>query len=164
MTKSVVGKFDRPALWFSPVVIVVVGFFAVLRWLKPQNPVVVEVFSAVLAILVMGYSLFLGNRLQRGLDEVQVASQGFAIAKGWVWGGMATALLLTVPPVMNSLVDLVNAVVNVLGSASPDMINQNAVRLAFFCGFALVMLMQTLCVAVAAVVWWRRMGRTGQQS
>jgi hypothetical protein len=163
MTKSVVGKFGRRALWFSPVVIVVVGFFAVLWWLKPQNPVVVEVVSTVLAILVMGYSLFLGKRLQQGLDEVQVASQGFAHTHGWVWGGMAAALLLSVPPIMSWLVDLVNAVA-MLSTQSPAMANQTAVRLAFFCGFALVMVMQALGVVVAAVVWWRRMGGMREQS
>jgi hypothetical protein len=164
MTERVVGKFGRLALWLSPVVIVVAGFLVAMPWVKSQNPVVIEVLSAVAAIFVMGYSLFLGERQSRRLDEVQIASQGFASAHGWVWGGMAAMLLLMVPPVMNWLVDLANAVVNVLGSGSPDMTNQGAVRLAFFFGVTLVMVMQTLGIIVATVIWWRRMGGIGKQS
>jgi hypothetical protein len=164
MTKSVVGKFARIALWFSPIVIVTTVFAVAMPWLKQQSLVVIEVVSAVASILVMGYGLFLAMRLERGLDEVQVASQGFAYAKGWVWGGVATGFLLMVPPVMNGLVDLVHALVNALGTPSPDMANQAAVRAAFFCGFALVMLMQSLGFVVASLVWWRRMGGLGEQS
>jgi hypothetical protein len=159
MTKRVVGKFGRLALWFSPNVIVLAGFVVAIRWMKP-NPVIAEVLSAVAAIFVMGYSLFLGKRESRRWDEVQSASWGFASAHGWVWGGFATMLLLMVPPVMNWLVDLVN----VRGTGSPDMTNHLAVRLAFFCGTGLVMVMQTLAFVVASVVWQRRMGGFGEQS
>jgi hypothetical protein len=164
MKKSVVGKFGRFMLWFSPIVIVTTGFVVALPWLKQQNAVVIEVTSTVASILVMSYGLFLAKRLERGLDEVQIASQGFAYAKGWVWGAVATAFLLMVPPVMSGLVDLVNAVVKVLGTGSPDMTHQAAVRLAFFCGFALVMLMQMLAFLAASLVWWRRMGGMREQS
>jgi hypothetical protein len=74
-------------------------------------------------------SLFLGKRESRRWDEVQSASVGFASANSWVWGGFATILLLMVPPVMNWLVDLVNAVVQRAGHGSPDMTNHLAVRL-----------------------------------
>jgi hypothetical protein len=39
-----------------------------------------------------------------------------------------------------------------------------AVRVAFFCGIGLVIVMQTLGIIVFSVVWWRRMGGTGEQS
>jgi hypothetical protein len=155
MTKRVAGKSGRLVLWFLPVVVVVVIFFAAITWLKPK-PVVAQVMSAVVAIFVLGYSLFLGNRESRRWDEVQRTGQGFASAKGWVWGGFATLLLLMVPPVMNWLVDLVN----VLGARSPDV----TVRMAFFFGVTLVMVMQALGIAVASRLWWRRMGGIGEQS
>ena len=69
-------------------------------------------------------------------------------------------LLLMVPPVMNCLVDLVN----VRGTGSPDVSNHFAVRLAFFGGTGLVMVMQTLAFVVASVVWQRRMAGFGEQS
>jgi hypothetical protein len=156
MTKKVVRKFARLALRSSPVVIVVAGLFAALPWLKQQNPMVAAVLSGVAVIFVMGYMLFLGQRKHRRLDEVQIAHQRFANSHGWVWGGMATQLLLLVPPVRNWLVDLLNAVVNMLGARSPEEINHSAVPLALFCGVCLVMLMQSLGVIVAAVIWARR--------
>jgi hypothetical protein len=160
MTETGVGTFGRLALWFAPNIIVAAGFFAVLRWLKPENPVVVQALTVVVGVFVLGYSLFLGKRESLRWDEVQRASQGFASANGWVWGGFATMLLLMVPPVMNWFIDLVN----VLGTGSPDSTNRTAVRVAFFCGIALVMVMQTLGIIVFSVVWWRRMGGTGEQS
>jgi hypothetical protein len=50
----------------------------------------------------------------------------------------------------------VNAAVNMLGARSPEEINHSAVPLALFCGACLVMLMQSLGVIVAAVIWARR--------
>src|SRR3546814_9380280 len=76
----------------------------------------------------MGYALFISHRLQRHLDEVQIASAGFASSRGWVWGGMATVLLLAMPPVTNGLIDLANK----LSTGSPDMSDHGAVRLALF--------------------------------
>src|SRR3546814_5133643 len=72
----------------------------------------------------MGYALFISHRLQRHLDEVQIASAGFASSRGWVWGGMATVLLLAMPPVTNGLIDLANK----LSTGSPDMSDHGAVR------------------------------------
>src|SRR3546814_4733356 len=81
----------------------------------------------------MGYALFISHRLQRHLDEVQIASAGFASSRGWVWGGMATVLLLAMPPVTNGLIDLANT----LSTGSPDISDHGAVRLALFFGLIL---------------------------
>jgi len=167
MTKRVVGQFGRLVLLFLPFVIVVAGLVVAMPWVRQQNPEVAKVLGAVGSMVVMGYGLFMAFtvlRWQRRLDEVQVASQGFANSYGWILGGIATALLLMVPPVMNWLVDLVNAMVTVAGTGSPDMTNHRAVQLAFFHGISLVMLMQGLGVVVASVVWWRRMGGLGEHS
>lgn len=164
MTKRVAGKFGWLALWFSPIVIVPAGFAVGLLWMKPKNPVVVEVMTAVVVIFVLGYSHFLGKRESRRWDEVQRAGWGFASAHAG-WGYFATMLLLMVPPVMNWLVELVNAVVEHAGHhrLSPDVANHLAVQLAFWCGITLVMVMQALAHVVATVVWWRRMAG-GEQS
>src|SRR3546814_9596265 len=90
MTTHPLGKIGRCVLWFSPVVIVVVGFLAAIPWLKQQNDTFVLALAAVASIFVMGYALFISHRLQRDLDEVQIASAGFASSRGWVWGAMAT--------------------------------------------------------------------------
>jgi cobalamin synthase len=159
ITKPLVN-IGRYALWLSPVVIVVVGFFAAIPWLKQQNDSFVLLLSAAVSIFVMGYALLISHRLQRHLDEVQIASQGFASSRGWVWGAMATVLLLMLPPVTNLLIDLAN----MLSTGSPDMSDRGAVQLALFFGFMLVVFTQLVALIVASAIWQRRMGGMREQS
>jgi hypothetical protein len=160
MTTNPLGKIGRCALWLSPAVIVIVGFFAAIPWLKQQNDSFVLLLSAGVSIFVMGYSLLISHRLQRHLDEVQIASQGFASSRGWIWGAIATVLLLMLPPVTNLLIDLAN----MLSTGSPDTSDRRAVQLALFFGFMLVVLTQFVAVTVASAIWQRRMGGVGEQS
>ena len=164
MAEKDVKKLGRLALWFSPIAIVAVGFFVVLIWTKPR-PVIAEVMTAVAVIFVLGYSHFLGKRESRRWDEVQRAGWGFALAHAG-WGYFATMALFTVPPVMNWLIELVNVVVQraTHGRVTPDVANHVAVQLALWFGITLVMVMQALAHVVATVVWWRRMGASGEQS
>jgi len=154
-------ELRRLAMWFAPNLIVAASFLGALWWIKPKNLVLVEVLTAAAAIFVLGYSLFIGNRESRRLDEVQRASWGFASGHGWVWGGFATIVLGLVPPVVNWQIDLVNAVVRQAGHGKlpPDATNHLALQLAFSFGGTLVMVMQTLAIIVAAVIWNRRMSR-----
>jgi len=154
MTTNRLGKIGRYALWLSPVVIVVGGFFAAIPWLKEQNDAFVLALTAAVSIFVMGYALFISYRLQRPLDEVQIASQGFASSRGWVWGAMATMLLLMLPPVTNWLIDLAN----MLSTGSPNMSDRGAVQLGLFFGAILVVLIQFVAVILASAIWQRRMG------
>ena len=147
---------------FSPNLIVLAGFIVALRWMRPTRAVSAAL-SAVFAIVVMSYTSFLARREARRWDEVQSASWGFACAHGWVSGGGATILLLMVPPVMNWLVDRVNALVNASGAA-PDVANHVALQMAFTLGGVLVMVMQALAIIVASLVWKRRMGGSGEPS
>lgn len=160
MTANPLEKIGRCALWFSPVVIVVVGFFAAIPWLKQQNDTFVLALTAAVSIFVMGYSLFVSHRLQRQLDEVQIASQGFASTRGWVWGPTATVMLLMLPPVTNRVIDLAN----VLSTGTPDMSDRGAVHLALYFGLILVVLMQLAAVMLASAIWQRRMGGTRERS
>jgi len=162
MTTKSLGKIGRRALLISPVVIVVVGFFAVLHWLKPQNGTVVLVLTAVCSIFVMGYASFLARRAQRRMDEVQIASQGFASFRGYIWGVGATVLLLMLPPVGNWLIDLAD----VLTAGAPDMTirHRAAVLLGLNFGFMLLVLMQMVCMIVASAIWQRRMGGMPERS
>ena len=153
------GKHGRFALWLSPLVIVVVGFFAAIHWLKPQKGTFLLVLSVVVSVFVMGYASFIAHRVQRQLDEVQIASQGFASSRGWVWGAMATTLLLLLPPVANGLIDLANT----LSTGSPDMTNRTSVQVALYFGFMLLVLAQLVCIVVASAIWQRRMGGMREQ-
>ena len=164
MTKREFGKFARLALLLSPVVLVAVSLFIALPWVKQKNPSVSKVVGEVGVIFVACYGIFIVLRQQRRMDEVHRASQGFANSYGWLWGGVATIVLLMVPPVMNWLVDRVDAMAKVRGAGSPEMTNHLAVQLAFFYGISLVIVMQGLGVCVASVLWWRRMGGFGERS
>src|SRR3546814_15956309 len=97
MTTHPLGKIGRCVLWFSPVVIVVVGFLAAITWLKQQNDTFVLALTAVASIFVMGYALFISHRLQRDLDEVQTPSAVFPRPIRWVWGAVAPVLLPALP-------------------------------------------------------------------
>lgn len=143
-------KFGWNALWISPVVIVPVAFFAFMPWLKQQSDAIALGIAAVAAIFVMGYSLFLAARVNRHLDEVEIAGQRFAQAKGLTIGSVAAVLVMLIPPLMNALVDLANTI----GGGSPD----KAVKLGITIGFMLVVLLQTLGVVGASIWWERRLG------
>jgi hypothetical protein len=143
------------ALWFLPVVIVVGSFVAAIPWLKQQTDSFVLTLTAAVSIFVMGYALETSRRLQRRLDEVQVASQGFASSRGWVWGAMAGVVLLMLPPVADGLTDLAN----VLSTGSAGASDRGAVQLALSFGLILTVLVQCVAVFVAAALWQRRMSR-----
>jgi hypothetical protein len=158
MTTKSLGKIGRQALLISPIVIAVVSFFALLRWLRPVNSNVVLVLSAVVSIFVMGYTSFLARRMQRRMDEVQIASQGFASFRGYTWGAGITVVLLLLPPVTNRLIDLAD----VMTARAPDMTTRHrtAVLLGLNFGFLLLVLVQMVCMIVASAIWQRRMGGT----
>jgi hypothetical protein len=141
------GEIGRWALWFSPIVIVPVAFFASVPWLKQQNDAISMGIAAACAIFVMGYSVFLAARFNRRLDEVQIAGQRFAQTKGMTIGTFAVVLVMIFPPSMNALVDLANTV----GAGSPD----KAVKLGIAIGFMLVVFLQAVGMA-AVSIWWER--------
>jgi hypothetical protein len=142
---------------FLPLLFVGAGFFAAIPWLRHQDDAFVLAFTAAVAVFLMGYALFLSNRIQRQghYDEVQIAGGGFAAARGWVWGAMAAVALLLVPPVANGLIDLANT----LGTGSPDASDRDAVRLALYFGSMFVVALQLIAIIVASVIWQRRMDR-----
>jgi hypothetical protein len=174
---NVLRKIGRGALWFSPVVVAFGVFVAVTPWLTRHSPALAQVLTATFGLFVLGYALFMGHRMTQGLDEVQRAAGAFASSNGWVWGGFATLLLLMLPPVMNSLIDIVNALAmprTLVGSpgitdprvaATVAFFNRRAaITMAFVLGAALVMVIQTLAIVFFSFIWQRRMGGSGELS
>jgi hypothetical protein len=177
MTSKPLGKFGRVALWFSPLLVALAGFVAVTPWLTRHSPAATQVLTLAFGVFVLGYSLYTGHRMARVLDEVQKAGAGFAHSNGWVWGGFATILLLMLPPVMNWLIDSVNALaMHRTSVGSPGITDSHdaamvafpnhraAITMAFFFGATLVMVIQMLAVVVFSVIWQRRMGGTGERA
>lgn len=150
MTLHHFEKIGRCALWFSPIVIVPIAFFAAVPWLKQQSDAIALGVAAAASVFVMGYSLFFAARVNHHMDEVQIAGQRFAHTKGMTIGWVAAVLVMMFPPLMNSLVDMANT----LGAGSPD----KAVKLGITIGFMLVVLLQALSMAAVATWWGRRLG------
>jgi|SRR5688572_14335012 len=88
------GEIGRWALW-SPVVIVP-ALLALMPWVEN------DLIAAAFGIFVMGYSIFFAERVNRRLDEVQIAGQRFAQTKGMTIGIFVAALVMIFPPSMNS--------------------------------------------------------------
>lgn len=158
MATMSLSKFGRSVLLFSPIPIAAIGFMTSLYVFKPRNTAMVLVLSAAMAIFVMVYAGFLARRVQRRMDEVQLASQAFSTAHGWVWGMGIMTLLLVVPPVTNPLIDLANW----MATGSADKSNRASMLVAIAFGYMLVVVLQTLCIVVASMIWERRMSTPKQ--
>jgi uncharacterized protein YjeT (DUF2065 family) len=152
------GGVGRFAPWLLPIAIAA-GFVA-LWWLKQEGAASASVVARVLAISLMAYTVFFSYMQQRRLDEVQVASQGFASRHGWAKGTLVAVLLLMLPPVQDWLVDLVN----IQSTGSAALTDRRAVELAFAYGAALVVALQGLGYFIAVAIWWRRVGGMGERS
>lgn len=156
MTRKAAPKAALSLLW-----LLVVGATALvlLWWVGRQNPRAVMILTPVLALAVMGFSIFLAHRHGRRLDEVQIASQRAASYHASIYGTMLTMALMSVPPLMNWLSELVNR----LSHAPVEPSTRRAVTLAFFFGAAMVAVMQTLISSISVCVWWRRAAASGRR-
>jgi Na+/H+-translocating membrane pyrophosphatase len=144
-----VGRF---ILLAAPVVIVVVVMILLKPWLKQQGDTLPLVVSAIAAIFVMAYSYYFASRHERSMDEVMLASQRFAYARGTEAGWFVVPLIMMLPPVTNKLVDLAIT----MSSGPNDSIERSTVQIGIAIGFMLVVIMQGLGMAIAGIVWWRR--------
>jgi hypothetical protein len=156
------GRIGRQVLLISPIVIAIASFFSVLYWLRPHNTTFILVLTAAVSIFVMGYASFLARRVHGRMDEVQIASQGFASFRGYTWGAGFAVCLLMLPPVTNRLIDLAD----VMTARAPDVTirHRAAVLLGLNFGFMLLVLVQMVCMIVASVIWQHRMGGTPEES
>jgi hypothetical protein len=142
------GRF---ILLASPVVIVFVGLILVHPWLKKQGDTLPLIVSAIAAIFVMAYSYYFASRHERSMDEVMLASQRFAYARGAEAGWFVVPLIMMMPPVTNQLVDLAIT----MSSGANDSIERSTVQIGIAIGFMLVVIVQGLGMAIAGIIWWR---------
>jgi hypothetical protein len=148
MTRDHPGKSGRWAL-FAPLVVVPVAFFASLPWLAEQrNEALTNGIAAACAVFVMGYSVFVARRVARRMDEVELAGDRFASAKGWQFGSLAAVLLMMFTPINEVLVDLA------YGGAGPED-PEKTIRLGIWFGIIFAIALQGLAT-FAVSIWWRR--------
>ncbi|HBX37343.1 MAG TPA: hypothetical protein DEG76_08705 [Pseudohongiella sp.] len=142
-----IRKIGRCALWISPVIIVPVAFFAAAPWLAQQPDALTLSVAAAAALFVMAYSQFLAARVNRRLDEVQIAGQRIANTRGMTIGSVAAVIVMMIPSLMNGLAGLAMR----LASGSPE----EAVKLGITIGFMLVVVLQVVG-AGAVSLWWSK--------
>lgn len=156
MTRKTPPKAPVSMLWL---LLAGAAALAVLWWVGRNFPKAVYVLTPLLAIAVMGFSVFLARRHGRHMDEVQVASQRAASYHGTLYGTLLAMTLMSVPQVMNWLSTLVNT----LSHNPVDAASRRAVILGFFFGACLVAVMQTLVSTLTVCLWWRRAVREQPQ-
>ena len=98
-------KTSHSLLWFAPVLIVMAAFFASIPWLEDLDDAVTLSIASAASVFVVVWGRFVATRMERDLDEVQLAGQRFAQAKGAAGGTFITFLLLLPTPVVDWVTD-----------------------------------------------------------
>jgi hypothetical protein len=144
-------KKGPAALELLPIALVMVVFFAAIPWLKLLSDGLVMLITAAVSIFVMGYANYFAFRHQRGLDEVQRASAGFAAQWGVPAGQAAFVLLLLLPPFQG----FATSVINEFAGDPGIPIGRTAVILTMAFGFCGVVLLQAIGTLVINLIWWK---------
>jgi hypothetical protein len=149
-------KTSHSLLWFAPPIVVMAAFFASLPWLADIDETVTLSITAAASIFVVVWGHFVATRMERALDEVQLAGQRFAQAKGAAGGTFVTVLLLLPTPLVDWVTDnlILRTTDPVLGE-TPD---RHTLYMAILFGFMLLIVMQALGTVVANAIWNRRIG------
>ena len=147
-------KTSHSLLWLAPPLVVMAAFFASLPWLADIDETVTLCITAAASIFVVVWGRFVATRMERDLDEVQLAGQRFAQARGAAGGTFVTVLLLLPTPLVDWVTD--NLILMTTGSGGTP--ERNTVYLGMVFGMVLLLVMQTLGTVVANAIWNRRMG------
>ena len=145
-------KTSHSLLWFAPPIVVMAAFFASLPWLADIDETVTLSITAAASIFVVVWGHFVATRMERALDEVQLAGQRFAQAKGAAGGTLVTLLLLLPTPVAYWVTD--NLILMTTGVGEP--IERNTVYVGMVFGMVLLIVMQAIGTVVANAIWNRR--------
>jgi hypothetical protein len=146
-------KTSHSLLWFAPPIVVMAAFFASLPWLADIDETVTLSITAAAAIFVVVWGRFVATRMERALDEVQLAGQRFAQTKGAAGGTFVTVLLLLPTPVADWVTDNLILMTTGLGKT----LGRDTVYVGMVFGMVLLMVMQALGTVVANAIWNRRM-------
>ena len=128
------------------------AFFASLPWLADIDETVTLSITAAASIFVLAWGRLVATRLERSLDEVELAGQRFAQAKGAAGGTVVTALLLLPTPVADWITDNLILMTTGLG----ERIERETVYVGMAFGMVLLIVMQALGTIVANGIWNRR--------
>jgi hypothetical protein len=130
------------------------AFFASLPWLAELNETITLSITTAASVFVLVWGRFVATRIERDLDEVQLAGQRFAQAKGAAGGTLVTLLLLLPTPV----VDWVTDNLTLMTTGSGETPERDTVYVGMMFGMLLLLVMQSLGTVVANAIWNRRIG------
>jgi hypothetical protein len=145
-------KTSHSLLWFAPPIVVMAAFFASLPWLADIDETATLSITAAASIFVMFWGRVVATRMERALDEVQLAGQRFAQAKGAAGGTFITLLLLLPTPLVDWVMDKLIRMTTGPGE-TPE---RDTVYVGMVFGMVLLILMQALGTVVANAIWNRR--------
>ncbi len=147
-------KTGHSLWWFAPPIVVMAAFFASLPWLADIDETVTLSITTAASIFVVVWGRFVATRMERALDEVQLAGQRFAQTKGAAGGTVVTVLLLLPTPVVDWVTD--KLILMTTGSGeTPD---RDTVYVGMMFGMVLLIVMQALGTIVANAIWNHRIG------
>jgi hypothetical protein len=138
--------------WFAPPIVVVTVFVASLPWLADLDETVTLSITAAASIFVVAWGFVVATRMERALDEVQLAGQRFAQARGAAGGTVVTFLLLLPTP----LVEWVTNHLILMTTGSGETPERDTIYLGMVFGMVLLLVMQALGTVVANAIWNRR--------
>jgi hypothetical protein len=134
-----------------PLIILPIAFFAAVPWLKSLPQEQALLITAAFAIFVIGYANYFTFRQQRGLDEVESASAGYAAQWGVPAGQAAFVLLLLLPPFQA----FVSSIVNQFGAEFGVTLSQPGAVLVMALAFCGIVILQTIGTFVIYMFWWK---------
>ena len=147
-------KTSNSLLWFAPPIVVMAAFVASLPWLADIDETVTLSITAAASIFVVVWGRFVATRMERDLDEVQLAGQRFAQAKGAAGGTFVALLLLLPTPGADWFTDHLI----LMTTRSGETPERDTVHVGMVFGMLLLFLMQALGTIVANAIWNRRIG------
>lgn len=140
--------------WFAPPIVVMAAFFASLPWLADLDETLTLSITAAASIFVVVWGRLVATRMERTLDEVELAGQRFAQARGAAGGTFVTVLMLLPTPLATWVADKL-----ILMTTGPgDTPDRDTVYVGMVLGIVLLIVMQALGTVVANAIWNRRIG------
>jgi hypothetical protein len=147
-------KAGEGLLWYAPPIVVMAAFFASLPWLADIDETLTLSITAAAAMFVVSWARFVVARVERALDEVELAGLRYAQANGAAAGTFVTVLLLLPTPVVGWLTDRLILLTTGLG----ETLGRDTVYLGMVFGMVLLVLLQAVGTVVANAIWNRRIG------
>ncbi len=147
-------RLSRPVLaivGIAPAILACVLMVANFEWLKSLPKMTAISIAIGASLFVMAWSYMFARAFQRRLDEVERASQGYAMHHGFTFGVFAVAVLLMIPAFMTWVIETANATAVSLSGST-----RVAPFLAYVGGFMTLVIVQSVAMAVISAFWWKR--------